>query len=670
MISPHASQPDTGEELLLPSQLWRNLSRPAKPPKLPRGLDAVWNFASARLIQYVPRTRTYLKRAEQIHTIADKLKTTGVKAMAARVEELTECFRRGRDQTHDIEAALAVVIELADRHLGLRPYPVQVASALAMIDGCLAEVATGEGKTLIATMPAVLAGWRGRGCHVITVNDYLAGRDAETMGPLYHAAGLTVASLEQSMQDADRRAAYLADITYLTNKEVAADYLRDRLKLGKNRGLAPTLLEGITTGRGSSARGMVQRGLAHAIIDEADSVLVDEAVTPLIISAEAHNEEQAAAFAQAVELAERLQRDEHYRVIARYKEIELTRKGRIRAEELTADLNLSGVWSTARGRDELVHQAITAKELFLKGQQYVIQEGKIVIVDEATGRLMPDRSWRHGLHQAVEAKEGLEVTPAKETLARISFQRFFRLYEHLSGMTGTAWEERHEFWEVYQLPVVPFPTHKPKIREEHPDRVFATREARWLAVAEEARRLHATGRPVLIGTRSVEASEKLSALLNAQGLEHEVLNAVRHEEEAAVIARAGEPRRITVATNMAGRGTDIKLARTVAESGGLAVIATERHESGRVDRQLFGRAGRQGDPGSAVCYVSLEDELIKRHTRKVDRTVLAGYAENPVAARYLFNQAQSRAQRMARANRKAVLQHDHWLERHLGFARE
>ncbi|QDU70372.1 preprotein translocase subunit SecA [Mucisphaera calidilacus] len=653
-----------------PSQLWRNLSRPAKPPKLPRGLDGFWNLATGRIVPLIPRTRRYLQRAQRIHEAAEAHRTAAVPALDQRVEDLRATFRKGRAEREHVDEAMALIVELADRTLGMRPYVVQVAAGLSMFDGCLAEVATGEGKTLIATLPAILAGWRGRGCHVVTVNDYLAQRDAQTMGPLYRKAGLRVASVHQELKDDERRQAYLADVTYLTNKEVAADYLRDRLKQGKARGLASTLVDAITTGRGSYGRGMVQRGLACAIVDEADSVLIDESVTPLIISTEADNEDQAQAFKQAVAMADQLERDRDYKVVARYKEIELTRAGRERSREIAESLDLSGVWSTPRGREELVHQALSAKELFLPGQQYVIQEGKVVIVDESTGRLMPDRSWRHGLHQAVEAKEGLDVSGAKETLARISFQRFFRMYENLSGMTGTAWEERYEFWEVYSLATVRFPTHRPRIREEMPDRVFASAEARWLAVVEEIRQLHATGRPVLIGTRSVEASEKLSSLLAAQGIHHEVLNAVRHAEEAAIVARAGERGRVTVATNMAGRGTDIKLSRGVAELGGLAVIATERHESGRVDRQLFGRAGRQGDPGSAVCFVSLEDELIKRYTRAVDRAILSNYAGNPVAASYLFNQAQGRAQRMARANRKGVLEHDHWLEKHLGFAPE
>jgi preprotein translocase subunit SecA len=654
----------------LPSQFWRNLGRPAKPPKLPRGLDALWNTATARLVPLVPRTATYLKRAERIHRASERLRTAASPELDQRVDLLRTLFRRGRAELEHTDEALGLLVELADRTLGMRPYVVQVAAGLGMIDGRLAEVATGEGKTLIATLPAILAGWVGRGCHVITVNDYLAKRDAQTMAPLYRKAGLRVAWIDGEMRDEARRDAYLADITYLTNKELAADYLRDRLKQGQQRGLASTLVDTITSGRGAFGRGLVQRGLACAIVDEADSVLIDEAVTPLIISAEAKNEEQAEAFSQAVRLADVLEAGVDYRVDHRFREINLTWVGRERAAELADALDLTGVWSTPRGRDELVHQALSAKELFLRGQHYVVRDDKVVIVDESTGRLMPDRTWRHGLHQAVEAKEGLDVTPAKETLARISFQRFFRMYEHLSGMTGTAWEERHEFWEVYRLATVRFPTHRPRIREELPDRVFVTAEARWLGVVEEVLRLHALGRPVLIGTRSVEASEHLSGLLQARGLEHEVLNAVRHEEEAAIVARAGEARRITVATNMAGRGTDIKLAPSVAEAGGLAVIATERHESRRVDRQLFGRAGRQGDPGSAVCFVSLEDELIKRHTRRVDRALLTRYARNPTATGFLFNQAQSRAQRLARGQRKAVLEHDHWLERHLGFAPE
>jgi preprotein translocase subunit SecA len=336
---------------------------------------------------------------------------------------------------------------------------------------------------------------------------------------------------------------------------------------------------------------------------------------------------------------------------------------------------LGGVWTGPRRREELVNQALTARHFYLRDQQYVIQDGEVVIVDEFTGRLMPDRTWRDGLHQAVEAKERLEVNPPKDTFARLSFQRFFRLYRRLAGMTGTAAEARGEFWQIYNRPVVVVPTHRPCRREQRPDRVFATETDKWDAIVAEISRLHETGRPILVGTRSVGASEQLSERLTAVGLDHQVLNAVRHAEEAQITAEAGQPGRITVATNMAGRGTDIKLGRGVAELGGLHVLATERHESARIDRQLYGRSARQGDPGSAQAMVSLDDELIVRHAPILAATVRARHGRGggeitSRTTRWLFDKAQARARRLALRQRKAVLRTDDWLDEYLGFAGE
>jgi preprotein translocase subunit SecA len=532
-------------------------------------------------------------------------------------------------------------------------------------------MATGEGKTLAATMPATIAGWRGKGCHIVTHNDYLAKRDAEWMGPIYRFCGLTVASVEQGMHPPDRRQAYLADITYCTNKEVTADFLRDRLALGRLQGLPAALMAKIADGAGSGTDRLVQRGLHYAIVDEADSILIDEAVTPLIISGEAPNPEQVEAFRQAARLATALEITHHYKVNQRYREVDLTEAGKERLGELCKPIG--GIWAGARRREELVTQALTAREFYLRDKQYVVDSEKVVIVDEFTGRLMPDREWRDGLHQAVSAKEAIVIQPPKDTYARLSFQRFFRQYRKLAGMTGTAAEAWREFWQIYHLPVVTIPTNRPCIRQVLPDRVYATDDVKWAAIVEEIRRIHATGRPLLVGTRSVRASEHLAQLLWAVGLEPAVLNAVRHAEEAQVVAGAGQEGCITVATNMAGRGTDIKLGRGIAERGGLHVIATERHEAGRIDRQLFGRCARQGDPGTAQAIVSLEDELVRRHSPhlsaslrgrfgKTDRTV-----SGPLTRR-VFDMAQRRAERMALSQRKGVLKADDWLDEYLGFA--
>ena len=580
-------------------------------------------------------------------------------------------MRLGRETHEDLVRGFAVVREVAWRKLGERPYPVQVAAGMAILDGNVTEVATGEGKTLCATMPATIAGWRGLGCHIITVNDYLARRDAEWMGEIYKFFGLRCAFVVNQLPPPDRRQAYRAAITYGTNKEIAADVLRDRIAMGRMLGLPKVLLGKLVDGVVGGADRLVMRGLNFAIVDEADSVLVDEAVTPLIISGSAPNEQQMEAFVQAAELARQLAPGPDYKVDLRFREVRLTRGGRNNLADLCE--KLGGIWAGTRRREELVNQALTAREMYQLDKQYVIQDGKIVIVDEFTGRLMADRSWRDGMHQAVEAKEEVEVTPPKDTLARISFQRFFRMYHKLSGMTGTAAEAQHELWQVYHLPVVRIPTHRPCIRIHHPDRIFADADTKWEAIVRHIEEVHKTGRPILVGSRNVGASERLSAMLTQIGVEHQVLNAVRHAEEAGIVAQAGQEGRVTVATNMAGRGTDIKLGRGVADNGGLHVIATERHEDGRIDRQLFGRAARQGDPGSAVAYSALNDELIQRHASRWAKRIIRRFAgsreqlSGPSPYR-IINQTQARAAHMAFKQRKAVLKTDDWLDEYLGFA--
>jgi len=646
--------------------------------------------------------------------------------------QLREVFRLNRDKPSDLERAFAVVREVAERQIGERPFPVQIAGAFALQSGCIAEMATGEGKTLTATMPAAIAGWRGHGCHIITVNDYLAQRDAEWMGAIYRFCGLSVAYIQQPMPASVRRNAYLADITYCTNKEVTADFLRDRLTLGRIRGLSSALLSQIAgssicdfrlpnadckskiENRKSAMERVVQRGLNFAIVDEADSVLVDEAVTPLIISGHAPNPEQAQAFREAADVAVALKPEVHYRVNHQYREVELTPEGQTRLaslfhrpssivhrgtrdeprssekrDEARGTKDVAGIWQGQRRREEITTKALIAKELYSRDKHYVVDGRKVVIVDDFTGRLMPDRTWRDGLHQAVEAKERLEITPPKDTFARISFQRFFRLYRKLSGMTGTAKEAAAEFWQIYNLPVVTIPTNRPCVRKELADIVLATKTAKWERIVSETKRIHEAGRPVLIGTRSVRDSEHLSSLLKAQNLEHQVLNAIRHREEAQIVAGAGQAGRITVATNMAGRGTDIKLGRRVTELGGLHVIAGERNESARIDRQLFGRCGRQGNPGSAQAIVSLEDEFVSRYTKSAVAYLKKRYRiydfrlpnadckskiENRKSeisswlSRVVFRLAQLRAEKLALRQRKAVMRADHWLEEHLSFA--
>lgn len=655
---------------VIPSATWRMLDHRASSDFLPRGLDAMWHAGVGWVNRRIPRYQRFIRQANKILSLEKQYSTVTDSKLREIAGELREIFRRHRDQSSDLERAFALVREVAFRQIGEKPFAVQVAGALALDSGCVAEMATGEGKTLTCTLPVTVAGWRGKGCHVITVNDYLARRDAEWMSRIYRFCGLTVAHIEQETPLEKRKAAYLADVTYCTNKEVTADFLRDRLALGRLKGLSSALMAKIASrGRDGTGR-LVQRGLHYAVVDEADSILIDEAVTPLIISGEGQNPEQTESFQQAADIAGQLTSEADYRIDHRYREIELTRQGEARLETLTG--SLGGLWKGHRRRWEMVNQALMAREFYLKDKQYVIDDNKIVIVDEFTGRLMPDRTWRDGLHQAIEAKEAVPINPPKDTYARISFQRFFRMYHKLSGMTGTAAEATSEFWQIYRLPVVQITTNHPCKRKALPILVFPTEELKWARIVQEIRRIHEAGRPVLVGTRNVRSSERLGSLLTAEGLDHQVLNAIYHRQEAQIVAEAGQRGKITVATNMAGRGTDIKLGRGVAKSGGLHVIAAEPNESARIDRQLFGRGARQGDPGSAQGIFSLEDEVVSQYAGHMIGFFKKryAYAKGDVSSfliRNAFRQAQQSAERLALRRRKSVLKTDHWLDEQLGF---
>ncbi len=655
----------------MPSATWQMLDNRSSGEPLPRGLDAAWDAGAGIISKLSPRYKKLYQQTEKVLSLEKHYSQQTDLRLRESAERLREIFRCNRETPSDIEHAFALVREVAFRKLGEKPFPVQVAGALALEHGCIAEMATGEGKTLTSTMYVTVAGWRGQGCHVITVNDYLAKRDAEWMGQIYRFCGLSVAYIEQQTEPAQRKAAYMADITYCTNKEVTADFLRDRLVLGKITGLSSALLERISGQDSRITDRLIQRRLNCAVVDEADSVLIDESVTPLIISGNAPNPQQVDSFQQAAEIASQLICDKDYKIDHRYRDVELTDKGKEHIDELTE--NLGGFWKGARRSLELINQALIAKELYQRDQHYVIYEDKVVIVDEFTGRLMPDRTWRDGMHQAVEAKEAMKVNPPKDTYARISFQRFFRMYRKLSGMTGTASEAASEFWQIYHLPVVKIPTNRPCLRETLPDVVVTTKEAKWKRIVQEIKYIHEQGRPVLVGTRSVFASEYISKLLTEEKLEHQVLNAIYHSKEAQIVAEAGQPGRITVATNMAGRGTDIKLGRGVVDLGGLYVIAAEPNESARIDRQLFGRCARQGDPGSVRRIFSLEDEIVLRYAKTTTsflkkRYVLSKGDISSGFVRRIFKLAQSRAEKMALSRRKTVLRTDHWLDEQLGFA--
>lgn len=560
--------------------------------------------------------------------------------------------------------------EAADRSVGQRHFDVQLVGGWILIQGLVAEMETGEGKTLTATLAAATAALAGVPVHIITVNDYLAARDAAWMAPIYRILGLSVGIIVHGMDPSARAAAYACDVTYCTNKEVVFDYLRDRLLLGRRSGRMHLQLDRLAGTRARAAR-LLLRGLHYGIVDEADSVLVDEARTPLIISGGDHHSGmgERGIYETALSVAGRLEPGRDY--LGQERAIHLTAAGEVRVSDLTHDLG--GVWAGRLRREELVRQALTAQHLFERDQHYLVHDGKVQIIDEYTGRLMADRSWERGLHQLIEVKEGVQVTQQTVPLARISYQRFFRRYLKLAGMTGTAREVAGELASVYGLAVVSVPTNRSLIRRNLGDRVYPSMTAKWDPVVERIRGLHQSGRPVLVGTRFVGTSEDLSRRLTAAGLPHQVLNARQDQEEAEIIAQAGQPGRITVATNMAGRGTDIRLAPGVAELGGLHVIATERHEARRIDRQLFGRCGRQGDPGSYEAMISLEDELIKTHGGRIWRWLAlkvagSGFPVPGWVRRFFFWRVQRTAERLYSRTRRDLLKHDTYLETALAFS--
>ncbi len=574
--------------------------------------DGWFDRAAAGLAGFI-RQRAYGRNpghAEflaQVNAAARTLEGLADAQLREQVPELRRRLYSEGLQEELVARAFAMIREVAERRVKMRPFDVQLLGGRVMLDGKIAEMETGEGKTLTATLPACTAALAGIPVHIVTVNDFLVMRDAAWMGPLYKFFGLKVGTITEGMDLEARRAAYACDITYCTNKQLVFDYLKDRLMLGHEARPLHLQLEGLHTERPRAAR-LLLRGLCFVIVDEADSVLIDEARTPLIISNVVDSAESKQMYAEAITMARQLVSGSDFSIHPRERDVELTERGKRHAAELAEPFG--GIWIGPRRREELIRRALSALYLFQRDKQYLLRGGKVQIIDEYTGRVMADRSWERGLHQMIEAKEGCPITGQQETLARISYQRFFRRYLRLAGMTGTAREVARELWAVYRLPVVSIPTNRPVRRLRLPDEVYVTADEKWAAIVESVRRFHTAGRPVLVGTRSVAASEHLSGLLSASGLPHRVLNARQDQEEAEVIANAGVRGCITVATNMAGRGTDIRLAPGVAEAGGLHVLATERHDARRIDRQLFGRGGRQGDPGSFQSIVSLEDEVV------------------------------------------------------------
>jgi len=568
-----------------------------------------------------------------------------------------------------VAQAFALIREISSRTLGKRHFDVQILGGWIMINGMVAEMETGQGKTLTSTLASCTAALAGIPVHVITSNDYLAERDAEILEPLYQRLGVSVAAVIDGMENDERQAGYACDIVHTTNKQITFDYLRDRMEIGDDVGPMSFQFRQIQSEQSGSAT-LLLRGLCFAIVDEADSVLIDEARTPLIISQVNQNEEQEQTYKHALRLADCLEEKQDFVLNNRERDIELTEQGEARLAELTE--GFSGIWAGRRHRHALVKQALSAIHFFHRDKQYIVNDGKVQIIDEHTGRVMADRSWEQGLHQLIETREDCEITGEREALARISYQRFFRRYLRVAGMSGTVNEVAGEMTAVYGLRVIRVPTHQPSQRKMLPEQLFASSEQKWQALLHKVRVLKNTGRPILIGTCTVSESEYLSDLLTQRGLEHCVLNARQDKDEADIIAQAGQRGSITVATNMAGRGTDIQLGPGVSELGGLHVIATERNSSRRVDRQLYGRCARQGDPGSTEAFLSIEDRSVAvYYSPAMLQLLVSGLRNGQPIPEWLGNiissLPQKRIERQHRRIRSQMLKMDEQLAKTLAF---
>jgi preprotein translocase subunit SecA len=578
-------------------------------------LRGLLSFSSKPEAAHKKHWQKFTQRVEAMDKPLSKMSERGLDSWILDIKKKL----RSKGLSEEITArAFATIREVAGRELGMKHFDSQLIGGWVMLQGMIAEMQTGEGKTLTATLPASCAAMAGMPVHVVTVNDYLVERDSEIMRPVYERLGLTVGYVAEGMDEAQRKQAYQCDITYCTSKQLAFDYLRDRLILKKFNSGLEFKLESLYTPRPASEQ-LLLRGLNYIIVDEADSVFIDEARTPLILSCKTDNTQQEAVHREAIWLARQLKDENYYSIDEKTRRVELTQFGKDYLTELAS--MMSGVWRGSRRRNALVQQALVALHLYERDVHYLVKDGAINIIDENTGRTMPDRSWEAGLHQMIEEKEDCEQTGQTETLARISYQSFFKRYIRLSGMTGTAKEVSKELKKVYRLDVVTIPTNKPVQRIIRPEYIYTNSNSKWRAIISSIQLEHDKGRPVLVGTRTLKDSEHLSQLLQGAGLQHQVLNAKQDKEEADIVARAGRKGQITVATNMAGRGTDIKLDEAAIKAGGLHVISCEKNISARIDRQLAGRCGRQGDPGSYEAILSLQDAFIEKRYRRMARSM-------------------------------------------------
>jgi preprotein translocase subunit SecA len=606
-----------------------------------KGVQKALRFGETRKVKELEATVIRVNELEEdIEKLADG-------DLAAKTPGFKQRHERGESLDDLLPEAFAVAREAARRQLGERHFDVQIMGGIVLHQGKIAEMKTGEGKTLVATLPVYLNHFTGRGIHIVTVNDYLARRDSEWMGVIYRFLGMDVGLIQAQMEPPERRMAYAADVTFGTNNEFGFDYLRDNMVVGLEDKVQ-------------------QRGHYYAIVDEVDSILVDEARTPLIISGAAT--ESVKWYKQFAQVAKKLKKDNDYEVDEKSRTVAVTEEGVSRVEQM---MNVDNLYDNVHS--DFVHHldvAVKAKEIYGNEVDYIIKDGEVLIVDEFTGRLMIGRRYSDGIHQAIEAKEGVRIREENQTLATITFQNYFRMYEKLAGMTGTASTEADEFQHTYKLETVEIPTNMPMIREDLPDLIYKTEKAKFEAVAEDIIECYERGQPVLVGTVSIEKSERLSKMLARRGIEHEVLNAKQHEREAEIIALAGEEGALTIATNMAGRGTDIKLGRGVVETGGLKIIGTERHESRRIDNQLRGRSGRQGDPGVSRFYLSLEDDLMRRFASAAIGSLMERFhfpEDVPIEHRMVSKAIESAQKQVEAQNfevRKNLLKYDDVMNKH------
>ena len=590
----------------------------------------------------IKRIQSYV---DAVNALEDEIKALSDTQLQAKTPEFKEKLANGATLEEILPEAFAVVREASWRTLAMRHFDVQIVGGVVLHEGKIAEMKTGEGKTLMATLPVYLNALTGKGVHVVTVNDYLATRDSAWMGKIYTFLGLSVGMIYHDVPEDDRKAAYAADVLYGTNNEFGFDFLRDNMKFSKEQ--------------------MVQRELNFAIVDEVDSILIDEARTPLIISGQA--EESTDKYYTVNQLIPKLKKGEHYLVDEKAKSAALTEEGVVLMESL---LNIENLYDPTNIETlHCLNQAVKAHGFYKNEVDYVVNDGEVVIIDEFTGRMMAGRRYSDGLHQALEAKEGVKIENENQTLASITFQNYFRMYEKLAGMTGTADTEAEEFNSIYKLEVIVVPTNQPMIREDYPDVIYRTETEKFDAAIEEIRELNAIKRPVLVGTISIERSELLSRKLKKAGIKHSVLNAKQHAQEAEIIAAAGQPGAVTIATNMAGRGTDIVLGEGVPELGGLHILGTERHESRRIDNQLRGRSGRQGDKGSSRFYLSLEDDLLRIFGSDKVSPLMArlGMENGQPIEHSMISKAVANAQKKIEAHnfdiRKHVLEYDDVMNR-------